>query len=158
MSHIFSYTVLDDDGNERALPIYCTLLGTLTLTQLEALSTAISAIVDNVTDGKLLKGSLTLSMPLDAGVKASPVAGSNVQESGLIQFEASGTPYTWSIDIPAFIQAAFTGKTIDLSNADVVDFTGLMITPASGFTGSDKYDNALVVAKSGKKTFRKQRA
>ena len=158
MSNIFSYTILDDDGNERAVPIYCTLLGTLTITQIQALSVAISAILDDVTDGKILKGSLTLSLDLDAGIKATPATGSNVQESGLIAFEASGTPYTWSIDIPAFIQAAFAGKAIDLSNSAVNDFIDLLITPASGFTGSDKYDNALVVAKSGKKTFRKHRA
>jgi len=155
--NIFSYTVRDADGNERAVPIYCTLTGTLTITQLNAISVAISAVLDDVLDGQIVKGTLTLGMDLDSGIKTAPVAGSNVQETGLLSFSADGTVYTYSIDIPAFFQNGFSQDTIILAQTQVENFTDFVTTPASGFTGSDKYENALVTVIAGKKTFRKHR-
>lgn len=157
LSHIFSYTILDADGNQRACPIYCTLLGTLTITQLNAISVALSAVLDAALDGQLVKGTLTLSMDLDSGIKIAPEVGSNVQETGLLTFQPTGTPYSFSLDFPAFAQAGFSGKEVDVAQTDVAALIDFLVTSASGFTGSDKYDNALVGAATGKKTFRKHR-
>lgn len=158
MPHIFSYTILDADGNQRAVPIYCQLSDASTITQLQAISVALSAALDGALDGQIVKGSLTLSMDLDSGVKTSPVAGSNVQETALINFDADTTDYSFSIDFPAFKQAGFTQKVVNLAQAQVADLVSFLTTTANGFHATDKSANQLLTARAGKKTFRKHRA
>lgn len=99
----FSATILDDSKKKKAVNLYQILPDTTTLASLVTLAQAFGSVLDPVTDGKIDRLRLIFEVPLLGGWKASPVSGSNDEETGLITFPLD-TPAdkSYGFDIPAF--------------------------------------------------------
>lgn len=113
--------------------------------------------LDLITEAQITKIRLTLTIPLPTGIKTAAVANSDDEESGLFSMDASGTAYSFGVDVPAFQQSKFTGNKINLSDTDVAAFTTYLETLTTGIQGTDRYKNGLTAVASGNKTFRKHR-
>lgn len=158
LNTIFSFTIKDDSSKKRALQLFSVNADTATLANLKTILDTVAAEIDAVTDGQIVEESIRVIYPITAGVKSSPVSGSNDEETGLITFELDGLPQrSWGLDIPAFPD----GKTvttdhnlINLADTDVAALTGDL--QAGGWKNED-WSYALDVVRSGIVTFRKLR-
>jgi hypothetical protein len=155
-----SVTILDADGNRRAIPIYSTYDSGASLSSILAYVAVTLTTLDLIIDGQIVKHSITLEgeMPT-SGIKTAPVAGSNVQESGLITFLTDApVKRSFGQDIPAFAQSKFTGKLITLGDTDVAAWIARMVaTGATLLPSNQDFLAHLVSAPKGVKSFRKHR-
>ncbi len=155
-----SITVLDADGNRKSVPIYFSYDSAATLSAILAYCAVTLADLDLILDGQIVKQTVTLEIALpSSGIKTAPVAGSNVQESGLITY-LTDAPIKRSFgqDLPAFKQGKFTGKVINLADTDVAAWTARMTATGTTLLATNQDFLAhLVSAPKGLKTFRKQR-
>lgn len=158
LNTIFSFTIKDDSKKKKSLALYSVNADSATLANLQTILDTIAAEIDAVTDGQIVEEKVTVIYPITAGLKSSPVSGSNDEETGLITFQLDGNPSrSWGLDIPAFPD----GKTvttdhnlINLADTDVAALTGDL---QSGTWKNEDWGFALDVVRSGIVTFRKLR-
>lgn len=131
----------------------------LTLADITAYHDAYLTALDAVTDGKIIGSSITLTPDLPSGLKSSAVANSDVQEGGLLGWSVDNTQYKDSFRVPAFLTAAFSGKSIDLANTYVVALKNLLLgvtqVNSKSIVASDKDSNEYNALITGAKSFRK---
>ncbi len=152
---VYSFQVSDADGNRTAVTVYAKH-ASATLAQLQTWGTDLSDVIDAALDGKVEKASLLVDIALGSP-KADAVAGSNIQETALLTFDCTGTPYNFSLDFPAWIQSGFSGKSVDETNAAYQALRDYLITVTNTIVGADRYGNALASVSKARKTFRKFR-
>lgn len=155
---LLSYAIRDADANVNSLAVNFDTTG-LTLVQMQEFADIVTNALDDVTEGVIDSINLTLGLTLPGGIDTDPVAGSNNQEGGLILF-ADGGGFKEGIRVPALIQAAFSGKTITLTNTAIQAFTNLFTTDVA-ITGGDarltnRYLLDYVSVVSGVKSFRRK--
>jgi len=154
---ILSISVEDADGNQKSFADYISYNdATATLSSLAAAVSAEVATFDAVTDAKVLSATLALEYVLPEGLKTDPEVGSNVQESGLLNFDTdSPDGLTYSQAIPAMKQAGFTGKTVNGGQTDVAAWVTLVTTVGTFSSLDDRRAFRLISLRRGRKSFRK---
>lgn len=143
--------------NRQNVAVYVPL-GAQTIADLTAWSAAFAEAVDNVTEAEIVGVNITLFPDLPGGLKSSPVAGSDVQEGGLITFDLTGSDYTDAVRIPAYLGSLFAadGQTIPDSGATnalvdlLIGVDGVIDTAAS-----NRFEVEYLGYLTGKKSFRK---
>lgn len=155
---LLSFRIADENGSTKSYQEYgsfddatATLASLLTAVQLRATN------LDGMTDGKIESMAVTLYWALPGGIKADPVAGSDVEETALMTFtsEAPGGK-VFSEDIPAAAQAIFVGRTVDPADAAVVSYVNALKSQAGTIINKDdKWAYGLTALKAGAKKFRK---
>jgi len=154
-----SYAIRDADDNTSSHVIRFPA-GAETLAQITAYAQAMSLLLDELTEGQIVSITMSASIALQGGEKASPVAKSNDQEGGLFGFGCTGTEYRYGLRIPAFDQTKFVKDVINLSDSEVLEWTSALKNGlgAGGFTfhGCDEkgFDISSVI--SGVKSFRRK--
>lgn len=151
-------SIIDDDGDVSTCVIKVPQ-GTLTLAEMVEFGQEIATLVDAISDGKITEISLILNLQLPGGLKANPVAFSEVQKGGLFAFSANGTPYRHSVRVPALTPSLFAGNAINTADADVaafiaamedgLDATGTQVQP------SNKYEMDIVSLLTAVKSHRR---
>jgi hypothetical protein len=126
---------------------------TATLANLLAWASGLGVSLDTVTDGKITKIRMCLSVPLPGGIKAVANANSVNERTGLITFLASGTPNAFGVDVPGYLPSLFAGDAIPDAGATAA-FEAYLDTPSTTIVATDRYGNPLAARKSAKKTFR----
>lgn len=143
--------------NKQNIAVYVPL-GTQTIADITAWNAAFAEAVDNVTEGEIVGATVTLFPDLPGGIKSSPVAGSDVQEGGLITFDLTGSDYTDAVRVPAFLQSLFAadGQTIPDSGATnaLVDLL-LGVDGVIDTAASNRFEVEYQGFNTGKKSFRK---
>jgi hypothetical protein len=158
VSLLFQYTIEDADGNTLSFPVYGTADDAAALSDLATSATAIGTDLNAIIEGAIRKVSFDVLVPLDGGWRTTPVAGSNVQETGLITFPLTSVPGKhYSQDIPCFYQAGFVGKTINLAATAVAAWLAFIAAGAGFVWTNDQWTSTLEAPTKGKKTFRKHR-
>jgi len=153
-----SWTVEDAKGRKASVPVYGLYDdATETIASLVSWMDTVSVQLDDITEAKVVSQSLSIYPALGAGLKASPVANSDVQETGLLTFRLNGlNAKSYSIDIPALVQAKFVGENINLADTDIVAFTDTMVNNVSGIGPTeDIWSKYLEAIRKGRKAFRK---
>lgn len=93
------------------------------------LISALWALVNPLVNGKLVGGSVTLEADITSYVNVAAAAISDVQEKAQFVFQ-SIDGFLKNISLPTFVETLFTnsgaGKTVDLTNADVIAFVTAM--------------------------------
>lgn len=112
-------------------------------------------LLDVITAGQIVAATLTRAIILPGGLKAAPVANSDVQEGANMLFDVAASNYNHSIRVPALVQALFTGREVDLADLDVIAWSNDVINGLGGVAPSDRKGGDLVGLLSGKKTFHK---
>jgi len=143
--------------NRQNVAVYVPL-GSQTIADLTAWNAAYAEAVDNVTEGEIIATNITLFPDLPGGIKSSPVAGSDVQEGGLITFDLTGSDYTDAVRIPAYLQSLFAadGQSIPDSGATnaLVDLL-LGVDGVIDTAASNRFEVVYEGYSTGKKSFRK---
>lgn len=155
-----SVSILDADGNVRSVPLYFDYDSGASLSSILAYCAVTLTMLDAIIDGQIVKQSIALDIALpSSGIKTTPVAGSNVQESGLITFLTDApVKRSFGQDLPAFAQSKFVGKVINLGDSDVSDWVDRFTATGTTLLGTNQDFLAhLLSAPKGVKTFRKQR-
>lgn len=134
-------------------------LGANTLADLTAWHDAFADAVDAITEGKIVGSSITIKPDLPAGLKATAVAGSDVQEGGNFAYSKVGSAYAEAIRVPAILQSLIGADGQNIANAgNVALFSGLLLGTApapADFAASDENGINLEAFLAGKKSFRK---
>ncbi len=151
------YRIADADGDTSSMSIKIPL-GTLTLAELVEYAEEMAVLIDDCIDGVIQEITIQTSVSLPGGLQASPIAGCEVQKGALLSFVAAGTPYRFSVRVPAFTPAMFVANAVDGTDDDVIallagftaglDATGTQVQPC------DKYENDLTSYLEGVKSFR----
>lgn len=157
---VASFRMKDDAGVIKAFEEYVSYDdATATLVSIAAAMSAIAALLDPITDCQILSMNLRLVYDLPLGLKAAPVANSDVEETSL---------YTWLTDlpqaraygqdIPAVPPAFLVGKNINQAQADVINWKNMMISAVGTLRHMDsRFAGHFTALKSAQKTFRKSR-
>lgn len=156
-----SFRVKDADGEIFSMPLYGTADDASTITELIGEISNMGTLVDAILDGQVVAAGICIDIGLGAmTLKGSPVAGSEVERTGLIPFVVGSTGRTWSADLPAFKYADFLSGTnlINMAQTDVAAFTSALMTGGGHITWSDPTKGYnLPAVGQGTKTFRKHR-
>lgn len=150
---ILSYSIVDDDGNAKSMPIY--IPSGVSVTNIQAFSDAMAPLLDDVIDGVINAVTLSIGLTLPGGLKSSPVAGSNVQEGALISFDVASTNYNFSIFVPAWAQTFFSGVQVTLEDTEPGLFLTQMVSGSNSTFPTDRSGGDLTAVLSGIKRFRK---
>jgi len=94
-------TIVDELGVQAETSVYALIdpsasFSTI-LTQLNAWLTDL----DGCTDGQIIGAELEVLPALPGGLKTAPVAGSRVEQTGVLAFDAEGDSHQWATAIPA---------------------------------------------------------
>lgn len=155
---ILSYTVEDADGDQKSVPFYFPD-SAISAADLQDASDTLATFLDGVIDGKIIAANLTRGIDLPGTLKANPVANSEVQKGALLHFRRAGQTRIFSIFVPSWTPAKFTGDVVNNAAAGVSTLTSTIvdgITEASGDVDiSDEFGNDLNLYVDGEKRFRK---
>lgn len=149
---LISYGIVDAAGERRtlAIPIPSGFTDAQITTFLQAFATNLDAVIGGVIADVNVRKSFTLP----GGLKGSPDAGSDKRQGALLGFDAAGTDYRFSLFIPTWDEAGYTGNVVNNSGAYATMIS--FIASGNGTIGpSDKYENDLVEYVGGVQTFRK---
>lgn len=155
---IHTITLQDADGDQASLPLYVTYDdATATLASIAAYMAGRCADLDAIVDAQIVKQSFLMQTALPGGLKGAPVAGSDVERTGLITFNLltpSGKAY--GMDIPGFKASKFSGDNINLVDADVATWITNMVSLAGTMKHlNDLWSSTFTGARKGTKSFRK---
>lgn len=156
---VISYRIQDATGVVKSYPDYITFDdATATLSSLQTYAQATAVLLDAVTAGKITGVSLTLFQTLPGGLKANPIAGSDVEETGLFTYNTTIANRSYGEDIPAIEQSLLAGKNIDLNNVDVMAWTAHQLNQAlAAKPTSEEWASTFTSVRTAQKTFRKSR-
>ena len=115
---VFSAHVVDDNGRSRSTQAYYSRADTATLADIINALEGFGSGVQNISDG--LVDRLSASIIDTAWVPtAVNSGGAPIEQTGVLNFNATGSPRRWGLAIPAYSNQRLTGDRIDLGDADV---------------------------------------
>lgn len=158
---VASFRILDAVGVSKSWETYVSYDdATATLSSLAAAMSVLCSAVDDVSDGQVTAMGLRLMMTLpESGIKTAPVAGSDIEETGLFTFLTSAPGgKAYGSDVPAIAQSILTGRSITVASGVGKTFCDLLVNNSATFRHRDnKLGATLDSIKSAQKTFRKSR-
>lgn len=117
---VMSFTIQDDNGVKASAPFYASYDGAVeTVDGLIGEWLVLGALLDAVTGGRIINGSITIPLAADAGWKAAPINGDGVEQTLGLSFSNDDTIYDDTFTIPALRET-------------LVDSQGKPITTAAG--------------------------
>lgn len=154
LNSLITFSIVDDGGQSKPLPIYCTIADTDTFADIQSWVTEFSPLLEALLDGKQEKVTAKMEFTLPAGGKANPVAKCDVERGGLLTCSADSTKYAHSLSIPALKAALYVGDTVNIADPTVAAMFTYLSATNHLVTGSDKYGNHLTAIRKGRKNFR----
>jgi len=116
----FEATIVDELNIQAETSAYVLVDPTASFADIQTQLNAWLADLDACTDGQIIGSEMEVLSALPSGLKSAAVAGSRVEQTGLLAFSATGDTHQWSEAIPA------------LSNSSAVTSGGkIVITPGS---------------------------
>ena len=153
---VLSYEIKDDLGVTASMPHFVNIPTATTLAQIQTFANDYTPLLQAVTDGEIT--GITVKIPLViTGGASAPVAGSEVERTGLINFEQNGSNYKQAIDILALSEGLIISGKIDLSNAAYIAWRNFVLATTLGITFTSKFGNNLLAVLDTLITFRKRR-
>ena len=126
-----------------------------TVTDLQALVTAIAPVLDAITGAKLTEVSVRLALTLPGGLKADATAGHYVNLGANFAFDAADTEFRHTIRVPGILESMLSGDTVVMSATEVKAFTDAIEDGTALVDPSDRYGNDLVAVMPSMATFRR---
>lgn len=149
-TNLVSFSLIDDDGTTKSMPVYFDSSESVAsiITTASDIATALDAL-----SGAAITGiSMTLSVAIPVGLKTAPVANIEAVRGALLGFNVDESNYRHSIFVPGAIEAAFTGRVVNLANVQVSNFVSVVGGGAT--TNPEGLDLQGVI--SGIKSFRRK--
>jgi hypothetical protein len=148
---VFSARLVDGNGRSRATQAYYEIDDSITLGTLLGHLSAWGADIKAVSDATLTQVSLSA---IDKTFTVTPkTGGAPIEQTGLLNFIATGSTRRWALAIPAFSNSKMVGDRIDLTNGAVTTLLGDM---TGGAFTNDHYQ-AITTFAGALVSFRKKR-
>jgi hypothetical protein len=136
---------------------YLSIPDTVTVANLHTLVNGYVGVLDPITGAQIDKMIVKITLPF-SGAKSAPIAGSEVEKTGLFNFEQAGSFYKFGIDVPAIAASVLNSQgLIDLTNTNIQNWITFLGTVTAGVTFVSKFINALVALLDALISFRKHR-
>lgn len=131
--YVLSHTVMDSNGVKTSVPAYFvpTTPSTVTVANLLTNWTDLGTALDNVTNGQIIGGRITIPVNPDGGWKSAPVEENDVSDVAVLNFNNAITRYAMEYFIPALVNAMLTGGKIDLTNTALLALISFLTAPAT---------------------------
>jgi len=120
------YTLLDAKGKKATTGVKIDS-ASYTLAQIAEFASEFGDLLDNITECKVIECTAYISLTPGASLKASPVAGSDVEEGGLFTFSVAGSAYVESINVPGLVQGKFTNTVVNTADTDIDAFVDAIV-------------------------------
>lgn len=156
------YTIVDAKGTESDTSINFPTSYNFGDVRLFAEQSA--ARINQLITGKIVRIGIGFTVDLPSGLRAVAAANSDVEEGARFQFRTAGGYHT-AMRLPTFDESYIVPGTreVDLTDADVTDFTDSMVTgaPVVALGGvlspSDTRDDDIVELKAARESFQSSR-
>lgn len=148
---VVSVHLIDDNGDPGRVALFDNPADTTTLASLVTKVSTMAGELENIVDGQILKGSVSIEFPLTAG-KSAPVAGCDIEKGGKFQWSVAGTTYKASTFIPTMSPDLFNGDDVIVGGPTEPVGAWVANMVANWF---DKYDHDITSLVSAVKRFRK---
>lgn len=155
MADLISVQVTDAAGNVKSIAI--PVAAGLSIANIQTNVDTLLPFLDAAIDGLITKVSITKDLTVVAGLK-NTAANNQVHEGALLSYDAAGTPYKFSLFIPSWSDAGFSGNSVDNSgvyNAFITKMDAGFGAAGGGSHPTDKYDDDLTGFTGGTRRFRK---
>ncbi len=137
----FSATILDEQNVEALAQSYVLVDPSHSFSDVITTFNTWLADLDACTDGQIIAARIHAGPTLPDGLKGAPVAGSRVEQTGIVNFSATGTTHRWGLAIPALKNSGTViaaGKIV-LTPGDPVPVLAALLT--GGGTASLNWTN-----------------
>lgn len=153
----FSYRILDELGIEATCLLYVHYDPATTIANIVAEYQSTSLLLDAIIGGQVLPGTCRIEIDPDAGVKASPDAGSRVEQTAVFDFSNNVTSRKWGDAVPSFSNSKITAGKINIADTDVVAWTTNLTSAVTTGHYSNNAFQQLVAVTDAFLSFRKRR-
>jgi hypothetical protein len=159
---VVSATIVDKWGTEKSVAAYAAAATTATIAQVLADAQAYYTALDAVTDGYIKRVKLSLEPVVGTGgitgLKTGAVAtGATVEQTGLLNFSASGTTKRWGLDIPAVSDSVMTSDRLTLTAGAIPTLVTLLKSVGTALTWCNDHSQDIVALIDALVSFRKSR-
>lgn len=126
---IFEYQLQDDQGLKNRTAIYEAYDGaTTTVDSLIGSWLQAGGLIDACIDAEIIQGQITIPLEKDAGWKAAPVVGNNVNQIMVLNFENDFNRYLTEMLLPSYKESLLTpGRIPDLTDPALAALVTYMI-------------------------------
>jgi hypothetical protein len=139
-------TILDNLAVEAKAIAYALVDPTASFDTVDGILATFLANLDAVTDGQIISSEVVVLPALPGGLKASPGAGSRVEQTGIFDYSALGDSHLWGFAVPAISNAVISGGKIVLTTGQPARVLADYL--AAGGSGSLTWTNAVSQALS----------
>jgi len=103
---IFEWQIQDDQGLKNRIRMYVSYNGAvITPDVLQTNYHIIGNLIDDCIDGMIVEGRITIPIAPDAGYKAAPTAGNNVNQVMVLNFENDFNRYLTDLLLPSYAES-----------------------------------------------------
>src|ERR1035437_4243898 len=149
---VFSARLVDSNGRSRACHAYYSIDDGITVATLLGHLEGFGSGIQNISDG--LVKSLSVSIADRAWVPtAVNNGGAPIEQTGVLNFNATGSPRRWGLAIPAISNHRLIGDHINLPNEDVA----ILIAILTGGNYTNDHGQALTTFADAIVSFRRDR-
>lgn len=153
----FSYSVVDATGIKASVTNYALLDPTIAVSAVKTAWLAQGALLDAATEAQIVGGDVAIVFAADGAWKDAPVAGSEVESTGVFDFSNSVTPHKYGQALPALLSAAIVGGKIDLTNTDVKAWFDALYGSHTLYAFTNNAFQTLVALVDAFRSYRKRR-
>jgi hypothetical protein len=155
---LLSVTEMDSLGVTATHNVNLTIAGTQTVDDVGAELNTYLPLLDAIIDTQIIRARAIWEVDLPGGLKAAPVANSEVQRGMLQQWDQANSIYSASTVVPGVSTAVAPNKKVNVANTDYVAWYGHLL----GLTGPaikfvSKFKNQIAARLKVEVTFRKHR-
>jgi hypothetical protein len=156
----FTATILDEDGVKAGASAHLSISDASTVAQLDTELSNWLTVLDGVTGGQIIRANAVVIPALPGGLKAAPIAGSEVQEAASFDFSQTGIPYHYGNVVPAFLETLelADGKPNLAAGAVVAYIADLLSAPLGGHYTGLGADNLVALSYAFLPTRKRRRA
>lgn len=151
-----SIRMQDEMGVIAPVILYALLDSTQTLDNIVTDMQAAVTAVNTVSDAAVLTATMKVDVALPGGLNPL-VAGARVEQTGLFNFNATGTPHRFGVDIVSFKNSKIAGGKIDLVDAAVAAFILFLHTALTTAEWVSNHKEVLTGLRDALISFRKRR-
>jgi hypothetical protein len=157
-SVVVSATIVDSWGTEAAAAAYALADDTKTLAQVIADADLYFVALDAVTDGFIRRVKLTIEPPVPGGVKTAALGtGAKVEQTGVLNFSATGTSKRYGLAIPAVADSTLVADRMTLGAGAMATFIALLVAVGTAIEWANDHSQQIVAFVDALVSFRKKR-
>lgn len=154
-----SARIVDGMGIEAFTTAYALVDPATTFTAALAFLNDWLAALDACTDGQIISGTITAVPALPGGLKSAATSGSRVEQTGILNFAASGSSHRWAEIIPALSDSSSViagGRIVLTSGHPVPALNAVLLGGSSSFEWTNSNSQVLTSFKDSLISFRKR--